>query len=120
MNNFENEIKYIESELIALKTAKQYSSTRNVNISSYPNINTGLYLVTYEKSEFISNVYPGYITGSSNLWGSVYQRTPSGNTQVIEVDTTTSGNDPEGPRDDNYITLTIISSVKVMSVQKIS
>lgn len=120
MNYAEKRINEIKNEILDLKTACRYTSTRNVNIEKIPNVHTGLYQVTYEKDGFLSSFYPGYIPGAGKTWGSCYARTPNQNVQIVEVDTTTPGPDPSGPREDNYITLTIISSVKVLSVTRIS
>lgn len=118
MNYLENKINHIKNEILDLKTANTYTSTKNVNISEYSGIHTGLYEITYEKDSFISDVYPGYLEGGI-AWASCYARTTNTNKQIVEVDSTTFGDDPEGPRIDNYITLTIISSVKVLSVTRI-
>lgn len=120
MESFEEEIKYIESELLRLKTAQRYTSTKNVDIATFQNIHTGLYRVTFEKDSFMADYYPGYITPDKGTWASVYARTTNTNTQVVEVDSTTFGDDPDGSRVDNYITLSIVSSVPVVSVTRIS
>lgn len=120
MNYVEKRINEIKNEILDLKTACKYTSTRNVNIEKISNVHTGLYQVTYEKDGFLSSCYAGYIPGAGKTWAFCYARTPNQNVQIIEVESTTPGSDPLGPREDNYITLTIISSVKVLSVTRIS
>lgn len=120
MNYTERRINELKNEILDLKTACRYTSTRNANISQYPGVHTGLYRVTFEKDGIFVSYYPGYIPGAGKIWATCYARTFVGNTQIIEIESTTLGDDPDGPRIDNYITLTIVSSVKVLSVTRIS
>lgn len=119
MNYLENKINHLKNEILGLKTANKYTSTRNVNINQYPGIHTGLYRVTYERDSFMADIYPGYIYLNAS-WAECYARTTNTNVQIIEVDSTTPGDDPDGPREDNNITMTIVSSVKVLSVTRVS
>lgn len=82
--DFDQLIKDSENELLALKTASEYSSIRMTNFSSSTQVTTGLYRITYENSgeDIFSLIYCGVSSGN---WGVVSARTPVGNTQVIEV-----------------------------------
>lgn len=120
MNDFEEEIKYVENEILRLKTAQRYTSTKNVDIATFQSLHTGLYQVVFKKEDFMAEYYPGYISPNKDSWASVYARTQSGDTQIIEIDATTMGEDPDGPREDNYIDLSIVSSVPVISLTRIS
>ena len=120
MNYVEKRVNEIKNEILDLKTACKYTSTRNVNVVKIQNVHTGLYQVVFEKDGFITSYFPGYIPNYYDAWGNCYERTPNQNIQIIEVDSTMMGDDPDGPRVDNYITLTIVSSVKILSVTRIS
>lgn len=119
MNYLENKINQLKNEILDLKTANKYTSTRNVNIATFSNLHTGLYQIEYERDSFMSDIYPGYIT-AHDTWAECYARTTNTNLQVIEINSTTMGSDPDGPRIDNYITLTVIASVKIIGITRIS
>lgn len=120
MNNFEEEIKYIERELQGLKTAQRYTSTKNVAIATFSDLQTGLYLVTFEKEDFMADYFTGYLDPAKSAWASAYPRTPNDDQQVIEIDTTTPGDDPDGARVDNSTDLAIVSSVPVKDFSRLS
>lgn len=84
MDNFEQSIKTIEKEVLALKTASQYTSVRSVNYSSATLVYTGLYRINYggDDEPVFSFLYVGTDSGHKGL---AYARTPSGNTQVVEI-----------------------------------
>lgn len=92
-SGFEGRIKKIEAELTNLKTASEYSSLKSASFSSSFKVRTGLYQINYDpgRTSVMSFVYCDD-TGHGS--GIVYPRTPSGNVQVIEVNTDrTSGAD---------------------------
>lgn len=116
-NEFDKELKYIEEELLKLKTASEYTSVKNASVFSNLRVTTGLYRVTYidTGNPIISMVYKGIQAN----YGYYYPRTPSGNTQVIEVVTTYWSNaDQTYYTDEN--TLTIISNAPVANIVRIS
>lgn len=115
-NEFDKELKYIEEELLKLKTASEYTSIKNASVFSNLRVTTGLYRITYKASDnpIIATVYKG-IVGN---YGRYYLRTPSGNTQIVEVVTTYWSNaDQRYYTDEN--TLTIISNTPVESIVRI-
>lgn len=115
-NEFDKELKYIEEELLKLKTASEYTSIKNASVFSNLRVTTGLYRITYKASDnpIIATVYKG-ILGN---YGRYYLRTPSGNTQIVEVVTTYWSNaDQRYYTDEN--TLTIISNTPVESIVRI-
>lgn len=115
-NEFDKELKYIEEELLKLKTASEYTSIKNASVFSNLRVTTGLYRITYKASDnpIIAMVYKG-IVGNH---GRYYLRTPSGNTQIVEVVTTYWSNaDQRYYTDEN--TLTIISNTPVENIVRI-
>lgn len=115
-NDFETRLKNIEQEIIDLKTASKFTSVKTSNITSSGTISTGLYRIVYNTSgeTIISMVYtaqPDYCI--------LYARTPSGNSQVVEVLTTEWSNDTQ-----SYTTYTnklvVVSNVPVVSITRIS
>lgn len=115
-NEFDKELKYIEEELLKLKTASEYTSIKNASVFSNLRVTTGLYRITYKASDnpIIATVYKG-IPGN---FGNYYLRTPSGNTQIVEVVTTYWSNaDQRYYTDEN--TLTIISNTPVENIVRI-
>lgn len=115
---FDEMVKNIEDELLALKTASEYASIRSTHFSASTLVRTGLYRITYNTSnnEIFSLVYCG--TSGSN-WGRVYARTPVNNTQVVEVVT-----DVINPDTQEWETfsapLAVASNVPVVSIVRIS
>lgn len=115
-NEFDKELKYIEEELLKLKTASEYTSIKNASVFSNLRVTTGLYRITYKASDnpIIATAYKG-IVGNHGYY---YLRTPSGNTQIVEVVTTYWSNaDQRYYTDEN--TLTIISNTPVESIVRI-
>ena len=115
-NEFDKELKYIEEELLKLKTASEYTSIKNASIFSNLRVTTGLYRITYKASDnpIIATAYKGIMSNR----GYYYLRTPSGNTQIVEVVTTYWSNaDQRYYTDEN--TLTIISNTPVVDITRI-
>lgn len=111
---FDEEIKNIEAEILALKTAKEYSSVRSAYSASV-NVQTGLYEIIYQDTgeDIFSFVYGSYVDDN---WGTVWARTPVGNTQIIEINTDKT----TYPSPTQQATMTIVSSVPVVSITRIS
>ena len=115
-NEFDKELKYIEEELLKLKTASEYTSIKNASIFSNLRVTTGLYRITYKASDnpIIATAYKGIMSNR----GYYYLRTPTGNTQIVEVVTTYWSNaDQRYYTDEN--TLTIISNTPVVDIIRI-
>lgn len=103
----------IKDELLALKTASSYTSVKNASYGETWQVSTGLYRVIYDNSN--NHICAqGYIGSKDNKWGPPSLRTQSGNTQVIEVVTTTTDGSIQ------TVPLTIISNWPIISVQKIT
>lgn len=112
-NEFEDTLKNIESEILALKTATRYSSTRNASFATPTQVYTGLYRITYNtnSSNIFSFIYD--LGNSADSDGMVYARTPSGNTQIIEVNTNIFGGGVA------QIPLVVVSNVPVRSIVRL-
>lgn len=115
-NDFDSKIKHIEQEILDIKTASEFSSIRTSNVASSGTISTGLYRITYNSGgeTIISMVYNG-----QSSYCHLYPRTPSGNTQIVEVLTTEWSNETQ-----SYTTYTnklvVVSNVPVTSITRIS
>ena len=106
MNDFDQMIKKIESELLAIKTASQYTSVRSANFTASVVVQQGLYRIIYQNSgEPVFSFC--YIGTNVEEYGSPYPRTPQGNTQIIEV------------KYDSSAPLVIVSNVPVISITRI-
>lgn len=102
----------IEDELIALKTASSYTSVKNASYGSMWQVSTGLYRITYDNNNnYICT--QGYLGGIGNEWGPPSFRTQSGNTQIMEVVTTTTSGAVQ------TVPLTLVSNWPIVFVQKI-
>ena len=84
-NDFSLAIKAMEQELLNLKTSSKYSSVRTA-YSTQTVVRTGLYRITYQNTEG-DLVSFGYGTDVPDNYGVVFLRTPTGNTQIAEVNT---------------------------------
>lgn len=116
-NKFVQELKDIEAELLALKTGSEYTSIRPANFTSSTNVYTGTYQINYATStEQIFSIIACKV--SSGWIGSVFPRTPSTNSQVVEVNTTHFDENTS-----TYVTencpLSIVSNREVTSVQRL-
>lgn len=116
-SKFETKIKYIQEEILRLKTAKKYISVRSANYASSITVYTGLYRLTYEASDepIVAIGYLG-IAGTGR-WLYPYMRTPINNTQIVEIDTTYFDGS-------SYITdryqLRVISNHKITNIERVS
>lgn len=116
-NEFESEIKKIEQELIDLKTASKYTSIRSAFHSTSTLVYTGMYRIRYNNNNnpIFSIIYCNFI-GSN--YGLAYPRTPNGNEQIVEIDSTYFDGDSE-----QYVTqhlpLSIASNFPVISIERI-
>ena len=106
MENFEQVIKRIKDEILALKTASQYTSIRSANFTAAVTVQQGLYQINYQNSgEPVFSFC--YIGTNVEEYGSPYARTPQGNTQIIEV------------KYNSNAPLVIVSNVPVISITRI-
>lgn len=111
---FEGKIRKIEQELIDLKTATEFTSIKSASFNTTTNVTTGTYQITYQISEGVmSQVYCG---SSGGDWGMAYARTPSGNTQVVEVATDKSSG---GSISTYSVPLVIASNSPVVSIVRL-
>lgn len=114
-DNFETRLKQIEQELLDLKTASEYTSIRTSNIKTSEDIYTGLYQIVYNNDgeSIVSMVYKG-----RSDFCRLYPRTPSGNSQIVEVQTTRWNNSTQTY--DNFTNnLVVISNVPVVSITRL-
>ena len=114
-NGFVNKIDYIEKELLGIKTASGYTSIRSATTTNSLTVTTGLYKITYNAGSdvVLSNVYARY---QRYIW--IYPRTPSGNTQVVEVNTTRWNNSTQSYETfDNE--LVVVANVPISSIVRL-
>lgn len=113
-NDFAEAIDNIEKELLALKTASDYASVRSAH-SAQVDVRTGLYRITYENTSdpIFSLAFAPAVADNYNI---AYLRTPSGNTQIVEINT----DDMVYPSNTHTARLTIVSNVPVTSITRIS
>lgn len=119
----EQKIKNIWDEILRLKTASKYSSIRSSHFNSSTTVRTGLYRITYQTTG--EPIMSKCFIDTTNLsWQSAYYmrifpRTPSANTQIIEVNTSVDTSDHQ-----SYITydvkLIVLSNRSVVSITRIS
>ena len=113
--DFDTMIKNLEQELTDLKTSARYASVRSARTTTQTNVTTGLYRVTYENTNVpvFSFVYGSPVNDN---WGTVWARTPSGNTQVVEVNT----DEVTYPNTTHTAQMIVISNKPVVSITRIS
>lgn len=117
-NDFDKKIKDIEQELIDLKTANKYTSVRSASYTADALVYTGVYRISYENTDnpIFSIVYCSFM---DSHWGIAYPRTPNGNEQIVEIDTTFFDSDLS-----TYVTkqvpLSIASNILVTGIERIS
>ena len=115
MNEFETRLKNIEQELLDLKTAGEYASIRTANITSSSTVSTGLYEITYSTNgeQVMAMMYKG-----QSGYCMLYPRTPSGNKQVVEINTTRWNNQTQS-YDQFTNKLVVVSNVPVTSIERL-
>lgn len=122
-NQLADRIKATEDEILALKTASQYSSVRSAYVNSSAVLRTGIYRITFGgQSEPILSNYYIQTSGSEFdrvFFIRVFARTPGTDEQIIEINTTVS---PDGGQ--SSITydanISILSNRPVISIERIS
>lgn len=111
-NEFEQRIKKIEDELLALKTGSKYASAKPMNHRSVDVTESGVYRITYKDNEenilaFVLNALP------IQLYEEVRARSILGTTQDVEIYI-----DPDLVA--TTVQLTILSTCEVIGFEKIS
>lgn len=111
-NEFEQRIKKIEEELLALKTGSKYTSAKPMNYQSVDVTESGVYRVAYKDNgenilAFILNALP------IQLYEEVRARSILGTTQDVEIYI-----DPDLVA--TTVQLTILSTCEVIGFEKIS
>ena len=119
MNDFDKTVKRIEQELLDLKTASEYSSTRSASFGSVNTVSTGLYRITYAPGNeaIMATAFCEMIIGT-DLYGSARLRTPENGSQVVEVNTNYRNFDTQ-QMVVGEATLRIISNRLVTSIARI-
>lgn len=115
-NEFDQRVKKLEQELLDIKTASEYSSVKSASFTASTTVYTGEYLITYAdgKEDIMANIYCGT---SQSEWGIAFPRTPSGNTQVVEI---VSDTNVGGEYVRYYVPLSVASNRQVLSIARIS
>ena len=119
-NDFSERIKKIEDELLALKTASEYTSVRNTITTFSGRVRTGLYRITYQTNgeTIISNIFSDK---TKQNYGGIYPRTPQGSTQIVEVDSSYAEIDHGSSHEVTYtMSFVVVSNVPVTSITRIS
>jgi hypothetical protein len=115
-NKFAERIKRIEDELIALKTASEYSSMRTSYVASPVRVTTGLYRVDFNAGG--QPILSKFYRQDATVLCYVSARTPSGNSQIVEVNTTKWDNQRQ-----EYVTyengLSVVANVPIISITRI-
>lgn len=118
---FDQSIKNLLEEIVSLKTHKTVRSALKMCISKPVTVKTGYYKVTYEERDgpILSKAFCQNTNAeleSDNI-GFVYNRTPEGNTQTLEVDTYKY--DGGNIVDTLELPMVIISNIPVIKVERI-
>ncbi|MBQ8984287.1 hypothetical protein IJ098_00510 [Candidatus Saccharibacteria bacterium] len=121
---FEKEIKYIEDEILNLKTASEYVSVKSLTSTVIDGVYTGMYQVNYagNNESIISLVGCGELIAPSRedfLLGLAYPRTPIGNTQIIEINTDYTNFDTQ-QIETGTCSMIVNSNTPVISITRIS
>ena len=112
-NSFDIAIKEIEDEILNLKTASEYSSVKS-SYSTQVQVTTGLYQITYQDTaEPVFSFAFG--TAVTDNFGVAQLRTPSGNTQIVEINT----DEVTYPSPTHTSQLTVIANKPVISITRI-
>lgn len=116
VNEFDQRIKRIEKEILDLKTASEYASMRNTYTTS-ATLTNGLYQIEYDVQD--EDILATAFRAVDAYYCVPSLRTPSGNLQIMELQTKYWDNEQQA-----YITdscpVTIISNYPVKSITRIS
>ena len=117
-DTFENRIKALELELLALKTASTYTSVRSASFTASNLVYTGLYRITYgpPNEEIFSIVLCGT---SDRQWGIGYPRTAGTNSQIVEVASDRFDSSTQTTTT-LQVPLVVVSNRPVISIERIS
>lgn len=115
---FDNRVKALENELLALKTASVYTSIRSASFTASNLVYTGLYRLTYGPPT--EEIFSIVLCGTSNReWGIGYPRTAGTNSQIVEINS-----DRFDPYTQTVTTLqvplVVVSNRPVISIERIS
>lgn len=104
-NEFDERIKKIEQELLDLKTASEFVSTRSACVENSVRVRTGIYEIKYENNRGY-RIATFIIADNPDALAAGYLRTPTNSTtQLVEM------------AGDGYVT--IVSNLPVVSFTKI-
>lgn len=121
MDDFGERLKKIELELLALKTSNLYTSIRNTVTAYSGRVSTGLYRIVYDLPQGEGVISSFYSDREQKTWGGIYPRTPQGNTQVVEINTTFGVNQGGQVVPVSYdMSFVVLSSAPVLSITRIS
>lgn len=117
--DFESKVKWIEDELLALKTASEYASLQSASITYSQQVRTGVYRINYNNPKNIKILSILYGGGPYAINVQVMGRTPNNNYQLVDVNTLVY-NESTGSYITVNATMSIISNVPVTSITRIS
>lgn len=112
-NEFDNKIKEIEQELLDLKTACEFVSTRSACVQNSVAVNTGVYQIIYDNPR-ADHIATFIIADDPNHMAGAFLRIPSNTTtQLVDIVASNTEQSWTGR-------VTIISNLPVVSFTKIS
>lgn len=121
-NIFSQKIKKLEQELVDLKTASKYTSVKSSSYVSPTQVYTGTYQINYKSGEepIMSKVYISSGTPSwlRTLVVRAYLRTPSTDSQILEINTSVPDSGGQTPVTSNA-TITILSNREIASITRV-
>lgn len=114
---FDNRVKALENELLALKTASIYTSVRSASFTASNLVYTGIYRITYGPPA--EEIFSIVLCGTSDYqWGTAYPRTASSNTQIVEVNSDKF--DSATQITTLHVPIVVVSNRPVISIERIS
>jgi len=120
MNYLEKRVNDLKKEILDLKTACEYSSTRSAFSDKINNAYTGLYRITYAQTDdYIISIASCSIISGTEYLGMVDIRTAIGNTQILEVDTDYTNFDTQ-QIETGTVSLMVSSNTPIVSITRIS
>lgn len=111
-NEFDEKVKKIEQELIDLKTACEFTSTRSAFVQNLVPVNTGVYQITYDNPD-ADHIATFIIADDPNNMAGTYLRSPSSSSvQLADIVSSNTSQSWTGR-------ISIVSNLPVVSFTKI-
>ena len=121
-NDFDKKIQNVNQELTDLKTATKYTSVRSASYTPSTQVRTGTYRINYSSGgePIISKVYISSGTPSwlRTLLVRALPRTPSDNSQIVDINTTIPDGGGQNPITYDA-SITILYNRQVTGIERI-